>query len=85
MHRDQRGHAVGVAAPAPKVSVAPGLTVVAPKVMRPTPGLNVTLFSIVVGEFKEIADAVALIWLALIEMPEEAFAVTPPKRLKISL
>ena len=52
---------IGVAAPLPSVRVAPGLTVAAPKVIRPTPGLKVTLFSTVVGELSEIAEAVVLI------------------------
>ena len=52
---------IGVAAPAPKVNVAPGLTMAAPKVIRPTPGLNVTLFSKVTGALSESAAAVELI------------------------
>ena len=76
---------IGVAAPAPKVKVAPGLTVAAPKVMRPTPGLKVALVSKVTGEFRDIAAAVALISLALTLIAEDALAVTPPKKLNTSL
>jgi hypothetical protein len=77
--------AIGVAAPAPKVNVASGFTVVAPKVISPTPGLKVILFSKVVGELREIAEAVVLIAAAFTVTAEEAFAVMPPKKLNTSL
>ena len=76
---------IGVAAPAPRVKVAPGLTVAAPKVIRPVVGLRVVLVSKVIGELSDWADAVLLISLALTVIPDEAFAVTPPKKLNTSL